>query len=238
MDMGRHELAIRDAGLAVEAHRPDGLSGPSDRGLPAALLTRGIALAFAQDCGHTLGDPDQARLDFTAALDASDPIEAPLTHIHASTSLAALAVRSGRGLVHAQMTLYDLARRYRELGFPETAPNVARLRWARTVCDWTLLGGSYETGRRFLLRIERALKTVRRDLREAGAEYDALLVALDEGLLYLENRAPTRLGNHRRRHREDSRERTVAAPRWDDLRKLTLDAYGYLAGLDWGRVLR
>ena len=53
-----------------------------------------------------------------------------MTHIHASTSLAALAVRSGRGLAHAQMTLYDLARRYRELGFPETAPNVASIRRA------------------------------------------------------------------------------------------------------------
>ena len=131
-----------------------------------------------------------------------------------ANTLDAIAPDTDSGPTIAQDSL---AQRLRELGIPDSSPMATRVAWARTAADWVALGSSNELDRRFVGQIERALTTVLDRLRKSGAIYDALLVALDLGLLYLEHR----------RFLKGGRGGSVTEPdsRWADLRDLTLTAY-------------
>lgn len=198
---------------AVDLHRMvrrAGLAGPPDRGLPAALVVRGlIRAAYArrhpEDAGPSAWDDVAA--DYRHALKlAPDPREAPLSHASAVHNLAVVAIEQGTGLTRAQEDLYRAAREMHAAGVPQSSAPAARMQWVRTVVHWQIFGQSNEPGTRFLRRVENRLERSRQTLKDKGAAFDALLVGMDLALFYLEN-----------------------GPRWDDLRGLSVGVYD----LDW-----
>jgi len=187
-----------------------GLAGPPDRGLPAALIVRGLIRAahtrrHPEDAGPSAWDDVAA--DYRHALKlAPDPRTAPLSHASAVHNLAVVAIEQGAGLTRAQEDLCRAAREMHAAGVPQSSAPAARMRWVRTVVHWQIFGQSDEPGTRFLRRIENRLERSHQILKDKGAAFDALLVAMDLALFYLEN-----------------------GPRWDDLRGLSVGVYD----LDW-----
>jgi tetratricopeptide (TPR) repeat protein len=209
-----HQWAAARAAVAaaIEIHGSRGLSGPVDRGLAAALISRGYVEFYAhlQTGG---GDLYQAAADFRRALKiAPDPRSAPLTHLAAIHNTALLSLETGLGLPDAQRTLAEAAANLRALGFAQSSLPAARTKWALIVVDWVFLGSSDEVGVRFNNRIEAGLVAAHQHLYKGGAVHDAVMVHMDLGLLYLEQR-----------------NRKGPAPRWDALRELSLEIYK----LDW-----
>ena len=205
--------ALTRADHAIDMHTaasPEGISGPPDHGLPAALVVRGlIRAAYARrhpaDAGP--GAWGDVAADYHHALElAPDPRQAPLSHASAVHNLAVVAIEQGTGLVRAQEDLYHAARELRAAGVPRSSAPAARMQWVRTVLHWQIFGQSDEPGTRFLRRIEHRLEGSRRILKDKGAAFDAILVGMDLALFYLEQ-----------------------GPRWDDLRGLSVGIYD----LDW-----
>ncbi|MHC4924794.1 MAG: hypothetical protein ACYTG4_12100 [Planctomycetota bacterium] len=186
------DAAHSEANAAVETHRaagPDGLEGSPDRGLPAALVVRGV---IAQSHVRHGGDRSMvfaARDDFREALDRTTPQDAPRVTVSAvhNTALLALTPEGHMTINDALRTIEELWRRqFARSRSPRPTKPATHVRWARTALHWQLFGQSDEANEAFCGRILGGLERVHQDFGTLGAPYEAVQVALDLVLWYLE----------------------------------------------------
>lgn len=181
---------------AVALHG-DGMPGPPDRGLPAALLVLGVTHHSGYWDGDDGCELDRAGSCYRRVLEVASPEDAPRSHLSAIHNLGLLALETPAGLTETLRATGKSLTALRTMGVKSRSAPAARVRWVQALAEIGLFG--------FTRRAEGRLRTARRHLHAAGADFDAVLLGLDLGCHYLE------------------------AGRWDDLRRISADVFR----LDW-----